>query len=83
MKVTKMLALTVADVILASYAPVFERFYPEIAAARRVVWVPHAASPEFILPLNESAENVIFLSGMVNHYYPGLWRILVSSVVKL
>ncbi len=70
MKVTKMLALTVADVILASYAPVFERFYPEIAAARRVVWVPHAASPEFILPLNESAENVIFLSGMVNHYYP-------------
>ena len=37
---------------------------------KRVVWVPHAASPEFLLPLNESAENVIFLSGMINHYYP-------------
>ena len=59
-----------ADVILASYAPVFEQFFPTVAAAKRVVWVPHAASPEFMLPLNESAANVIFLSGMINDYYP-------------
>src|SRR5262249_1935356 len=45
MQATKMLALAVADVILAPYAPVFERFFPEVAAAKRVVWVPHAASP--------------------------------------
>lgn len=70
MRATKMLALTVADVILASYAPVVERFFPEVAAAKRIVWVPHAASPEFMLPLHETAENVIFLSGMINDYYP-------------
>ena len=70
MRAMKMLALTVADLILASYAPVFDRFFPEVAAAKRVVWVPHAASPEFMMPLNESAENVIFLSGMINDYYP-------------
>ena len=67
---TKMLALAVADVILASYAPVFERFFPKVAAVKRIVWVPHAASPEFMLPLNESAENVILLSGKINDYYP-------------
>jgi Glycosyl transferases group 1 len=70
MRATKMFALTVADVILAAYAPVFERFFPEVAAAKRIVWVPHAASPEFMLPLNESAANEIFLSGMINDYYP-------------
>jgi glycosyl transferase family 1 len=70
MRATKALSLTVAEVILASYAAVFERFFPEVAAAKRVVWVPHAASPEFMLPLNESAANVIFLSGMINDYYP-------------
>jgi Glycosyl transferases group 1 len=70
MRVTKKLALVVADMILASYAPEFERFYPEFAAVKRVVWVPHAASPEFMLPLNESAENVIFLSGKIDGYYP-------------
>jgi hypothetical protein len=70
MQATKMLALAVPDLILASYAPVFERFFPAVAAAKRVVWVPHAASPEFMLPLNESAENVIFLSGRINDCYP-------------
>lgn len=70
MQFTKMVALTAADVILATYAPVFEQFFPSVAAAKRVVWVPHAASPEFMLPLNESAENVIFLSGKINDYYP-------------
>jgi hypothetical protein len=70
MRATKMLGLSVAELILASYAPVFERFFPEVAAARRVVWVPHAASPEFLLPMNGSAENVIFLSGMINEVYP-------------
>ncbi len=70
MHATKSLALTVPDVILASYAPVFARFFPAVAAVKRVVWVPHAASPEFMLPLNESAENVIFLSGKINDCYP-------------
>jgi hypothetical protein len=49
---------------------VFDRFFPEVAATKEIVWVPHAASPEFLLPFNESAENVVLLSGMVNDYYP-------------
>lgn len=70
MQATKMLALTVADLILASYAPVFDRFFPEVAAAKRIDWVPHAASPEFMTPLNPLAANVVFLSGAINDYYP-------------
>jgi hypothetical protein len=70
MQATKTRALSVADLILASYAPVFDRFFPRIAASKQVVWVPHAASPEFLLPFNESAENVVLLSGMINKYYP-------------
>jgi hypothetical protein len=65
-----MLALSTAHLILASYAPVFDRFFPRIAASKQVFWVPHAASPEFLLPINESAENVVFLSGMIDGYYP-------------
>jgi hypothetical protein len=70
MRATKMMGLSAAELILASYAPVFERFFPEVAVARRVIWVPHAASPEFLLPMNGSAENVILLSGMINDVYP-------------
>jgi hypothetical protein len=70
MQFTKVVALTAADLILATYAPVFDQFFPSVAATKRVVWVPHAASPEFLLPLNESAENVIFLSGKINDNYP-------------
>jgi hypothetical protein len=70
MRATKMLALSVANIILASYAPVFERFFPEVAALKRAVWVPHAASPEFMMPLNDSAQNVVFLSGKIDDYYP-------------
>src|SRR5262249_25574592 len=70
MQATKMLALSVADIILASYAPVFDRFFPAVASAKRVVWVPHAASPEFMMPLKESAENAILVSGVINNHYP-------------
>lgn len=66
----KMLAMLASDIILASYAPVFERFFPEVSSAKQVVWVPHAASPEFMLPMNEHAENMILLSGKINSHYP-------------
>jgi hypothetical protein len=82
MQATKLLALSVADLILASYATVFDRFFPEIAATKRVVWVPHAASPEFLLPLNKSAENVIFLSGKINDYYPLRQRLKALAVER-
>ena len=66
----KMLAMLTSDIILASYAPVFERFFPQVASEKRIVWVPHAASPEFMLPMNEQAENKILLSGKIDRHYP-------------
>ena len=49
---------------------VFAILDPAFAATKQVVWVPHAASPEFLLPFNESAENSILLSGALGEVYP-------------
>jgi hypothetical protein len=66
----KSVALSAAHVILVSYAPVLKKFFPAVAATKRIVWVPHAASPEFLLPFNEAAQNVVVLSGVIDHHYP-------------
>ena len=70
MRQSKQLAYTLCDTILAAYAYVFGSFFPDVARAREVVWVPHAASPDFMLPFNERPINAVLLSGAVNHYYP-------------
>ncbi len=64
------LAFEICDVILAAYANVFADFYPEIADRKRVIWVPHSASPIFRLAFNDRAANSIFLSGAINDAYP-------------
>jgi hypothetical protein len=56
--------------IISTYGYAFARFYPELGKTKRIVWVPHSASPDFMLSYNEQPENAIFLSGAVNHYYP-------------
>ena len=63
-------AFELCDVVFAAYANVFADFYPEIASRKPVVWVPHSASPLFKLAFNEQAENAIFLSGAISHFYP-------------
>jgi hypothetical protein len=63
-------AFELCDVIFAAYANVFSDFYPEVARRKRVVWVPHSASPLFRLAFNDRAENAIFLSGAINNVYP-------------
>lgn len=67
---SKRLAYTLCDTILAAYAYLFASLFPDIARAREVIWVPHAASPDFALPFNERPVNAVLLSGAVNHYYP-------------
>jgi hypothetical protein len=67
---SKLLAYLVCDVVVSTYAHRFEAFYPEVYNLKRVVWSPHSASPEFLLPFNERAENDVFLSGAINDYYP-------------
>ncbi|HUP60933.1 MAG TPA: glycosyltransferase [Thermoanaerobaculia bacterium] len=63
-------ALRVADGILSPYAPRLAAFYPDQDPAR-LFWIPHAAGPDFVLPIAESPRPVIFVSGNVDReHYP-------------
>jgi hypothetical protein len=59
----------VADGILSTYAPRLRTYWPAVDAAR-VTWVPHAAGPDFLLPLEDHPHPVVFVSGAMNHAYP-------------
>lgn len=72
-------ALHQCDLILAWYGNVFPDFFPGVAKHKPVVWIPHAASTDFLLPYNERAENAIFLSGAINRHYPMRQRMLDLS----
>ncbi|MFY9608401.1 MAG: glycosyltransferase [Blastocatellia bacterium] len=63
-------AFSMVDTILSTYGYVFDNFYPELAKTKRIVWTPHSASPDFLVPFNEHPENAILLSGAVHYYYP-------------
>jgi len=62
-------ALSVVDGILSTYAPRLRTYFPAVDPAR-VTWVPHSASPDFLLPFEESPRPVVFVSGAMNHAYP-------------
>ncbi len=72
----KRLSYQVCDLILTAYADVFPEFYPELAPDKPVVWVPHGASPDFLMPFNPRAENAVVLSGAIDHHYPLRQRML-------
>jgi hypothetical protein len=67
---TKMAAFLACDVVLSTYADRFEEVFPEVCRLNQVYWVPHSASPEFLIPWNTSAEDSILLSGAINDHYP-------------
>ena len=66
----KLVAFSMCNTILSTYGYVFDQYYPELSNTRRIVWLPHSASPDFLLAYNAQPENKIFLSGAVNDYYP-------------
>lgn len=71
MRDAKLLGLSLCDPILSPYAYVFDEFFPELRGRKSVVWTPHSASPDFVLPFNERPENVILLSGAIGEpIYP-------------
>jgi len=70
MRAVKTLGFSCCDGILCAYEPAFHRFYPRLSQVKEVVWIPHAASPDFLLEYNESPEPAVFLSGAINHHYP-------------
>lgn len=70
MKRRKRIAYLMCDTVFAAYAYAVEEFFPNLSRLKKVVWIPHAASPDFVLPFNERAENAVLLSGAVNDHYP-------------
>ena len=63
-------AFLLCDTILATYAYRFADYFPDVASSRRVVSLPHSASPDFALPFNTGARNELFLSGAICNAYP-------------
>ena len=63
-------AFRLCDTILSTYAYRFEDFFPKVAKSRRIVWLPHSASPDFALAANSAPRNELFLSGAITEDYP-------------
>jgi len=70
MRSQKLVTFTYSEVILAAYEPVFDKFYPGVRRNKKVVWVPHGASPDFFLPFHENPVNAVLLSGKIQPVYP-------------
>ena len=66
----KLRAFSECDKVLTSYAYVFDELYPELRGRKTAVWIPHSASPDFVLPFNLRPENAILLSGFIGALYP-------------
>lgn len=69
-RLRKLVSFGLCETVLSSYAYLWTRFYPELAGAKRVVWIPHSASPDFMVAYNQSPENSILLSGALSEHYP-------------
>jgi hypothetical protein len=67
---TKLVGFALCDTILSTCGYVWDSFYPEFCGTKRVVWIPHSASPDFMLPYNRYPENSILLSGAISRHYP-------------
>ncbi|HMG05421.1 MAG TPA: glycosyltransferase [Chthoniobacterales bacterium] len=63
-------AFRLCDTVLSTYAYRFEEFFPKVAKSRRIVWLPHSASPDFTLAANSAPRNKFFLSGAITEHYP-------------
>ena len=62
--------MAACDLILSTYGYGWNKFYPEFCGTKKVVWVPHSASPDFLTSYNHQPENSIFLSGAMTFHYP-------------
>jgi hypothetical protein len=70
MRRIKLRGFALCEKVLSTYAYAWNDFYPELSGAKKVSWVPHSASPDFMLPLNSNPENSILLSGALSRHYP-------------
>jgi len=65
----KLRAFSLCNTILSTFGYIFDQFFPELTNTHNVVWVPHAASGDFLIPYNAEAQNAIFLSGALSHFH--------------
>lgn len=70
MRRKRVAGFALCEMVLSTYGYAWGRFYPEFCNVKKAIWVPHSASPDFMLPYNEHSENAILLSGAINHHYP-------------
>jgi len=66
----KLVSFALCDTILSTYQYTWDKFYPAFCGTKKVIWIPHSASPDFMLPYNQNAANSIFLSGAMTTHYP-------------
>ncbi|HEX8847854.1 MAG TPA: glycosyltransferase [Pyrinomonadaceae bacterium] len=69
MRKAKLTSFALCNTVLSTYGYTWKDYYPEIST-KRVEWVPHSASPDFMLPYNPQPKNSIFLSGAITIHYP-------------
>jgi len=70
MRTRKTVGYALCDTVISTVGYVWNKLYPEFAQTKKVVWVPHSASPDFLVPYNANAENSIFVGGSAGPYYP-------------
>lgn len=70
MRLRKSVGFALCDTVISTFGYAWDRLYPEFAGTKKVVWVPHSASPDFMVPYNPNPENAIFVSGATGNYYP-------------
>jgi len=70
MRSRKLRGFALCERVLSTYGYVCDDFYPELSGTGKVAWVPHSASPDFLLPYNQTPENSILLSGALSRHYP-------------
>jgi hypothetical protein len=70
MRRTRSVGFALCDAVLSTCAYLWDRFYPEFCGTKKVVWVPHSASPDFMLRYNPTPSNCVFLGGAMTAHYP-------------
>ena len=70
MRLRKTVAFALCDAVISTVGYAWNRLYPEFAGTKKIVWVPHSASPDFLVPYNPNPANALFVSGAAGNYYP-------------
>jgi hypothetical protein len=65
---------SVASEIFSTYPYLFHNYYPNISP-KKITWLPHSASTSSYHSINQTAENLLFVSGAnLLDWYPCRWR---------